>query len=443
MEKRKNMLDIKFIRENPELIKEAAQKKGVSVDVDALLAVDERRRHVLQELEEKRAEQNKRSKAGPKSSEELEPLRKLKEEIKTLEERLGVLEREYNELMIKVPTILSPDTPIGADENANVEISRWGKIPKFDFEPKTHIQLGEELDIIDFERGAKVGGFRGYYLKNEGVMLAIALMMFALNKMAKKGFKLMIPPTLVKSFALFGSGYFKGSEYDPDVDEIYEVATPDKDASGVKSKDRKFLIGTAEPSLLAYYSDEILKEEDLPIRLCGFSQCYRSEIGSYGKDVKGIFRVHEFMKVEQVVISRADIEESDKLQQEMVSITKEIHENLGLPYRVVQICTGDLSAGKYKQFDYEAWLPGMNRWAETGSASNFLDWQARRLGVRYVDKKGEKKFAYLLNNTALPTPRPLIAIMENYQTKKGTIKIPRVLRKYMFGIKEIRPKKIL
>jgi seryl-tRNA synthetase len=419
------MLDIKFIRENPELIKEAARKKGIDFDVDELLRVDVERRELIAKSESVRAEQRKTQDRNRASQ--------LKAEFQELDGELREIGPVYTKLMIQVPNIPSPDTPPGKTPDDNVEIYRHGKIPDFGFAPKTHIELGEALDIIDFDRGVKVSGFRGYYLKNEGALLAMALMQYALEKMVKKGYKPMIPPTLVKSFALFGSGYFKGLEFNPEVDEIYEVAT--------REKEKKFLVGTAEPSLLAYYADEILKEEDLPIRICGFSQCYRSEIGSYGKDLKGLYRVHEFMKVEQIVISRADIDESDKLQQEMVGIVREMHEELELPFRQVQICAGEMGLGKYKMFDTEVWLPGMNRWAETGSASNFTDWQARRLKVWYQNKRGEKKFAYLLNNTALPTPRPLIAILENFQTGKGTVIIPKVLRKYMFGVKEIKPKR--
>jgi seryl-tRNA synthetase len=416
------MLDIKFIREHADEVRDAAKKKNLSFSVDDLLAVDERRRALMQESEMLRAEQ-KRTQDRVRGTE-------LKTKIKELQTRLDEVEHEFMALMVQVPNIPSPDTPVGKDETGNVEVRRGGEIPTFDFKPKDHIELAKQLDIIDFERGAKVGGYRGYYLKNEGVQVVMALMLYALQKMIKKGYKPMIPPTLVKEFALFGSGYFKGATFDPKVDEIYEVTSNDREASGDWSKDRKFLVGTAEPSLLAYYSGEVLKEEDLPIRICGYSQCYRSEIGSYGKDTKGIYRVHEFMKVEQVVISAADIPVSDELQQEMLGITREMHEELGLPYRQIQICTGDMGLGKYKMFDIEAWLPGANRWAETGSASNFLDWQARRLNVKYVTKDGERKFAYLLNNTGLPSVRPFIAILENFQQKDGTIKVPEVLQHY-------------
>jgi seryl-tRNA synthetase len=339
-------------------------------------------------------------------------------------------------LMVKVPTIPSKDTPIGKNENENVPIEEFGKKTKFSFTPKDHIQLGKDLDIIDIERGVKVSGYRGYYLKNEGVNLAMALMMLALEKLTLKGFTPFIPPTLVRNFSLFGSGYFDGTEYNPEVDEIYKIANEEVEADGKKSKEDKFLVGTAEPSLLAYYSNETLDEKQLPMKICGFSQCYRSEIGSYGKDTKGLYRVHEFMKVEQVCICPADVNIADKMHLEMVEISKELHRDLELPYRVLQICTGDMSAGKYKMFDLEAWMPSREDWGETGSASNFLDWQSRRLNVKYKTKDNEKKFVYMINNTALTTIRPLIAILENHQQKDGSVIIPKALKKYMPGSQE-------
>jgi seryl-tRNA synthetase len=419
------MLDIKFIREDAAAIKDAAVKKNLDPTViDELLDVDAKRRELMTSSEMLRAEQKK--------TQDREAGTKLKEQFKEQEEKLKPLEKRFRELMVRVPNIISPDTPVGKDESENKEVFHWGEPRKFDFTPKDHMALGTSLDILDFEKGTKVGGFRGYYLKNEGVQLVMGIMMYAVNKMIEKGFKPMIPPTLVKEFALFGTGYFKGTDYDPEVDEIYQIATSDKEASGEVSTEKKFLVGTSEPSLLAYYSDEVLKADQLPIRNAGYSQCYRSEIGSYGKDVKGMYRVHEFMKVEQVVLAEADIEAANKLQDEMVAISGEMHEELGLPYRRLLICTGDLGAGKYKQYDTEAWLPGMNRWAETGSASNFLDWQSRRLNVKYTDAKtGEKKFVYMLNNTGLASPRTLIAILENHQTADGKIAVPEVLQKYV------------
>lgn len=441
------MLDIKFIRENKEEIRKAIENKRVGLNLDELLMVDEKRRTAMQYIEELSAEKNKLNELIQKATAEervvlIEQGKAVKEKLEKVEPEYRELKNVYEMMMAQVPTIPSADTPICADESGNVEVYTFGEIPKFDFVPKTHIELAEDLDIVDFEKGAKVSGYRGYYLKNEGAMLTMALMMYALNKMIEKGFTPMIPPTLIKGAALFGSGYFKGAEYDSEVDNIYQIATSDKEVDGQVSKEKKFLVGTAEPSLLAYFADEVLEEKDLPIRVCGYSPCYRSEIGDYGKDNKGLYRVHEFMKVEQVVVCKAEIEESTKMQEEMVAISEEIHKELGLPYRKLQICTGDMAPGKYRAFDLEAWMPGLNRWGETGSASNFLDWQSRRLNIKYKDKDGNKKFAYLLNNTVLPSVRPLIAILENYQQADGSVKIPEVLKKYMpASMDEIKMKK--
>jgi seryl-tRNA synthetase len=440
------MLDIKFIRENIEVIKKAIADKHINLNLDELLMLDEKRRTAMQFIEELNAEKNKLNEIIQKATPEerailIEQGKAVKEKMEQAEPEYKSLKHDFDLLMIKVPNIISADTPIGAGDENNVEVYKSGEIPKFDFKPKTHIELAEDLDLVDFEKGAKISGYRGYYLKNEGAMLAMALMMYAMNKMVEKGFGPMIPPTLIKGAALFGSGYFKGLEYDSEEDNIYQIATSDKEVDGQVCKEKKFLVGTAEPSLLAYFSDEVLEEKKLPIRVCGYSPCYRSEIGDYGKDNKGLYRVHEFMKVEQVVVCKADIEESTKLQEEMVAISEEIHKELGLPYRKLQICTGDMAAGKYRAFDLEAWMPGLDRWGETGSASNFLDWQARRLNIKYKDKDGNNKFAYLLNNTVLPSVRPLIAILENYQQADGSVKIPEVLKKFMpVSMDEIRKK---
>jgi len=430
------MLDIKFIRENTDKLKKAAKDKNIDLDLDRLLTLDKKRREIVRKIEDLRAEKKKLNEVVGNLTEEdresaIEKGKLIKDQIAKLEPDYKVIEKEYESLMVKVPTIPSPDTPVGKSDKDNKEIYRKGEIPKFDFTPKNHIELGKNLDILDLERGAKVGGYRGYYLKNEGVMLVMGIMMHALSKMVERGYAPMIPPTLIKEFALFGSGYFKGLEYNSEIDEIYQIATRDKEISGEITREKKFLVGTAEPSLLAYYANEILEEGKLPLKMCGFSPCYRSEIGSYGKDTKGMYRVHEFMKVEQVIIARADVKEADKLQEEMLGISEELHKELGIPYRRLQICTGDMGVGKYRMFDSEAWLPGLDRWGETGSASNFLDWQARRLNVKYVDKDGNKKFVYMLNNTALATPRTFIAILENYQQKDGSVKVPEVLQKYV------------
>ncbi len=430
------MLDIKYIRENAEKVKIAAKNKNIKVDIDRLLALDEERRKIMTDTDALRTKRNELAKAGKggrPTEDQINEGKRLKNEVTASEESLRAMDEEYMELMAKVPTVPSPDTPVGKDETENVEVCKWGEPTKFDFTPKSHIELGKDLDLIDFDRGVKVSGYRGYYLKNEGAALQIAIMMYALHKLIAKGFTPVIPPTLVRENVLFGSGYFAGKTYNPEIDEIYKIANTEMEADGNNNKEDKFLIGTAEPSLLAYYSNEILSESQLPTKFCGFSQCYRSEIGSYGKDTKGMYRVHEFMKVEQVCLAPADVDVADKLHEEMVSISQELHEELGLPYRKLMICTGDMSAGKYKMYDLEAWIPSRNGYGETGSASNFLDWQARRLNVRYRTAEGDIKHVYMINNTALATPRTIIAILENNQNKDGSVNIPGVLRQYMPG----------
>ncbi|NTV41532.1 MAG: serine--tRNA ligase [Candidatus Moranbacteria bacterium] len=440
------MLDIKFIRENAQAVQEAVKNKNIDLNVDALLKLDKERLLQLQYVEELLAEKNKLNDLIPSTQGDekvaiLEQGKNVKEKLAIAQPEYEKIKEDFEALMVKVPNIISDDTPIGKSDQDNVEIERTGEIPSFDFSIKDHIQIGKDLDILDLEKGAKVAGYRGYYVKNEGVSLMMALMMYALNKMIEKGFSPMIPPTLVKGNALFGTGYFKGKEYDSEVDEVYEVASGDKEADGKSSKEKKFLVGTAEPSLLAYFGDEVLKEQQLPMKVCGYSQCYRSEIGSYGKDTKGLYRVHEFMKVEQVVLMAADVEESIRMHDAMLEISKEIHAELGLPYRVLKICSGDMSAGKFRAFDIEAWMPSRNGYGETGSASNFLDWQARRLNVKYVDASGEKKHVFMLNNTVLPSPRPFIAILENFQQVDGSVVIPEILRKWMPGGVSIISKK--
>lgn len=414
------MLDIKFIRDNPDLIKDAARKKGISFDLEKLLAVDERRRHVLQELETKRAKQNTGSRGGPKAPTELEELKKLKEKIKVLEEEMGHVEQEFNELMLWVPQVPDPSVPEGKTDADNVEVRRWGKIPKFDFPAKDHIALMESLDLLDLERGAKVSGFRGYFLKNGAVLLSNALWNFVLEKFIKKGYEPLIAPTIARESNFVGTGWLPQGR-----DEMYKIGNDE------------FLVGTSEISVMGCHSDEILNEKDLPKKYIAFSPCYRSEAGSYGKDTKGIMRVHEFYKLEQVILCKADHEESVKWHEEITRNSEEIVQALKLPYRVVVNCTGDLGLGQVKKYDIETWMPSQERCRETHSSSYFHDFQTRRLNIRYRDAGGKLHFAHSLNNTALATPRILANIAENYQTKKGTVVVPKVLRKWMGGVKEI------
>ncbi|NTV54958.1 MAG: serine--tRNA ligase [Candidatus Moranbacteria bacterium] len=432
------MLDIQFIRDHRDEIAKAAKSKKLTFDIEALFEADRARIEAAQSLESAQAEKNGLNQkiAQAKSDEErlaaIAEGKAIKEKIESLEPMARETKARFDALMALVPNIVAEDTPEGQSDEDNVEVSRNGEIREFGFEPKDHIALGESLGLFDLERGTKVAGYRGYYLKGDGALLALGLMSYALSKMSSKGYLPMIPPTLVKGFPLFGSGYFKGLEYDGEVDEIYQVASSDKETDGSESKEKKFLVGTSEPSLLAFHSGETLEAADLPIRYAGFSQCYRSEIGSYGKDTKGLYRVHEFMKVEQVVLAPADIDMAETLQAEMLSITEEILSELGLPYRKIRICAGDMGTGKYKAFDLEAWMPGLDRWGELGSASNFTDWQARRLDVKYRDPETGKKIpVYMLNNTALTSIRPLIAILENFQQADGSVVVPEVLRPYV------------
>jgi len=433
------MLDIKFIRQNPNLVKDACEKKRMKVDIDRLLETDEKRREALQAVEDMRAQKNKANEEIRKASrEEKETIVLKMRELDSNSDRIGEefkkWDKEFQELMLQVPNIPSKDSPIGPDDTFNKEVEKWGNPPKFDFKIKDHIQLGKDLNLIDLEAGVKTGGFRGYYLKNEAVLLHFALMRLAMDKMKSKGFDLFVTPTILKEFALVGSGHFPFGR-----EEVYQIRNPGCIETGEAIKEPLFLGGTAEPALLAYYADKILEEKDLPVKMCGISQCYRSEAGSYGKDTKGLYRLHEFMKVEQIIICKADIGESDKWLEEMKNIAQEALRELKLPHRVVAVATGDMGAGKYKMYDIETWMPSKNKYGETQSDSNLTDWQTRRLGIRYRDKAGEIKYAFSLNNTVLASPRILIAVLENYQQKDGSIKVPLILQKYT-GIKVIRPR---
>jgi seryl-tRNA synthetase len=447
------MLDIKFIRENTDKVRQAIIDKSVDLDLDRLLDLDAQRRTILAEVESFQATKNAFSKELPTLSEQdkktkILEMQELDVRQTELKDQLRKLDAELNYLMLLVPNIPSPESPVGKDDSENVPWSYWsfeqGRVDpkdtekvalvpkKFDFEVKDHIALGTSLNLVDFDRGVEVSGFRGYYLKNEAVLIQNALFHHAITKLCAKGFELMQTPTLVREFALVGSGHFPTGKA-----EVYQVANAAKMED--ESKEQTFLAGTSEPSLIAYYANQILDESQLPIKLVGISPCYRSEVGSYGKDAKGLYRVHEFMKVEQVVICKADIYESDKWLETLREISEELLQDLKLPYRVLNICTGDMGPGKYKMYDIETWMPGRNNYGETHSDSSLTDWQARRLNIRYRAADGQIKFAYTLNNTAFASPRILIAIMENYQKADGSIEVPEILQSYV-GTKVILPK---
>jgi seryl-tRNA synthetase len=405
------MLDIKFIRENPNLIKQAAQKKHIDFNIDELLEVDEKRRDLIQKSEEIRAKQKKTS--------DREEAGKLKAEFKNLEGELTEIENKWKELMLMVPNVPDPSVPEGKSDADNVEIRKWGKISKSDFEQKSHIELMENLNLVDFERGAKVAGFRGYFIKGKAALLSFGIMQFTLEELVKKGFEPFIAPSLLRESSFLGTGWLPQGK-----DEVY------------KTQDDLYLAGTAEVPMMGFHAEEILKEEDLPKKYAAFSPCYRREAGSYGKDEKGLYRVHEFMKVEQVILCKADHEESVKWHEEITKNSEEIMQALKIPYRVVVNCGGDIGLGQIKKYDIEAWVPSEKRYRETHSSSYFHDFQTRRLNIRYRDKAGKIQFVHSLNNTAIAAPRILISLLENYQQKDGAIKVPEVLQKYC-GIKMI------
>jgi len=412
--------------------KKSCENKGIKIDFERLFSLDMKRKTLIQRIESIRKERNEISELiskNPKTIEKskTERVRSLKDILSELERELNFIEKELLNILYRVPNIHSDDTPIGKDDSSNVPTEYFGKVPRFDFPVKDHIELGTSLDILDLDRGVKVHGFRGYFLKNEGAIMHLAVLFLAMEKMLKYGYTPIIAPSIVKEFCLFSTGHFPAFK-----DDVYEILNAGKNDKGEDLKEKLFLSGTAEIPLVSYHSGEVLSEEELPKKYVGFSPCYRSEVGSYGKDTKGIYRLHEFMKVEQVVICKADYDESEKYHKEMMQISHEILDDLKLPHRFLRICTGDMGAGKYKMFDIETWMPSRNSYGETHSASNLTNWQARRANIKYLDKKsGEKKYVFMLNNTALASPRILIAIWENYQNADGSITVPEVLRKWV------------
>lgn len=419
------MLDIKFIRQNTELIKDACKKKQINSEIiDRLIEVDKKRSELIQSVEKTRRLKNEANEKIKKAS--LDEKQKIIEEMKKLgsneEKELQDVEKEFQRLMLLVPNIPHVSVPEGSSDADNLEVKTWGNIRQFDFPIKDHVELAKNLDIVDFDRGVKVAGFRGYFLKNEAMQLCFAIWSFALEKVISKGFVPMIAPSLVKESALIGTGYLPQAKED-----VYETS------------DEMYLAGTSEVAIMNYHSGEMLPIDNFPIKYVGFSPCFRTEIGSYGKDVKGILRVHEFFKLEQVILCKNSEEETERLHEEITRNAEEVLEALELPYRRVLNCTGDLGLGQVKKYDLEAWVPSQNKYRETHSASYFYDFQTRRLNIRYKDEQGEIKYAHSLNNTLIATPRILISVLENHQEKDGSIKIPKALHKYL-NFKEIKPK---
>jgi len=418
------MLDIKFIRENPEKVKQGAAKKQVKVDVDELLAQDKKKREILYELEGLRAEQNKISDQVSKEKDAgnkkklIAQAQEIRGKTKTLEESLKKVSDKFDKLMGQIPNPPLDDVPVGKDDSANKVLKKVGVLPKFDFEPKDHLVLGEALDLIDVKRAGKVSGSRFGFLKGGAAQLQFALINFGLETLLKEGFVLVIPPVMLKPEMMEGMGYVERGG-----DEIYFI-----------EKDNLYLVATSEQIIGPMHADEVLEKAELPKRYVGFSSCFRREAGSYGKDTRGILRVHQFDKLEMFSFTRP--EKSKDEHELMLSIEEKLMQALELPYQVINICSGDLGDPAAKKYDIEAWMPGQNKYRETHSTSNCTDFQARRLNIRFKNKQGKLEFVHMLNGTALAMGRIIIAIMENYQQKDGTIMVPKVLQKYL-GFKKI------
>lgn len=415
------MLDIQFIRDNAELVKQNAKNKNQNpAVVDNLLSADTTRRRLIAQAEKIRAERNQLNEKLKKgrTDELIGQSKALKAELETVEPALKQAEEVYADLMLQIPNVVLPEVPVGKDEKGNIVVREWGKKPQFDFTPKDHLELGTKNGWLDLDRGAKVAGFRGYYLKGEAALLQVKLMQYALRKFVEKGYTPLIPPVVDKRQAFVNTGHFPWGEQ-----ETYKLAEDETDP-----QNDYFLAGTAEIPLVSYYAGETLREKDLPIKMVGFSPCFRREVGSYGKDTRGFYRVHEFWKIEQVVLCQADLEESKSWHEKMLKYTEELLQDFGIPYRVLLMCTGDMGEPQAKKYDIEAWMPGRGSYGEVASDSIMTDFQSRRANIRYQAGDGTIKFVHMLNNTALASTRTLIALWENFQQKDGSVKLPDVLK---------------
>jgi len=424
------MLDIRFIKENLDAVRQNIRDRSMNADVDLVVSLYDRRNGILRELEDARRRRNENAQAmkSPMNAEDralrIEEGKRLKEGIARLESELQEVEALFAAEMVKIPNMAHPEAPRGKEEKDNLEVKRVGAPTSFSFTPKDHVELGQSLDIIDFDTATKVSGTKFYYLKNEGVILELALVRYALDMLAKRGFTLMATPDIAKTEILEGIGFNpRGAE-----SNVYTL-----EGEGT------CLIGTAEITLGGYYSSAVLEKDQLPIRLAGLSHCFRREAGAAGQFSKGLYRVHQFTKVEMFVYCLP--EDSEHMHEELRSIEEEIFSSLDIPFRVVDTCTGDLGAPAYRKWDLEAWMPGRNNgeWGEITSTSNCTDYQARRLNVRYRDAEGKNRFVHMLNGTAIACSRAIIAILENFQQEDGSVRIPKALIPYC-GFEAIGPR---
>ncbi|MFT5288499.1 MAG: seryl-tRNA synthetase [Planctomycetota bacterium] len=417
------MLDLKTIRDNPDLVKSGAAKKRIAVDIDRLLELDTERRGVGQRVDELRSQQKSAGKAIAKATPEeraklLEEQKTLKVELKALEERVGVVETELHELHIQVPNIPDEAVPEGKSDQDNVELRKMGTPPVFDFEPLDHIDIGTRQGWLDIEAGARLAGSRNFVLLGDMALLERAIMCFCMDHMLAKGFELLHVPMLVRREPLLGTGYFPGGE-----DQTYRT----------DDRDDLYLAGTSEVPITALHAGSILSHEDLPKRYVAQTTCYRREAGTYGKDTRGIYRVHQFQKIEQVVIDVAEIDRSIEHHAAILQNSEEVLQAFDLPYRVVNVCGGDLGVPHVQKFDIETWMPGRDGYGETHSASRFYDYQSRRLDLRYRGEDGKVRHCHTLNNTVAASTRILIALLENHQVADGRVKVPEALQSYMGG----------
>ncbi|HTE19206.1 MAG TPA: serine--tRNA ligase [Armatimonadota bacterium] len=423
------MIDLRLLRENPDLFREASRKKRIPADVDAVVETDTRLRALRVEVENLRSERNRVSKSvGKKQGEEreaaLEEARTLRERLEESEPELKSLEDRLNGLLLTIPNVPAPEVPEGATDEDNVELRRWGAPREFSFAPKDHVELALSLDIADFGRGSKVSGSRFYFLKNEGALLQMALLRYAVDVLVQRGLSPMIVPELVREEAMTGTGFFPTGRED----------------SYTMERDDLYLVGTSEVSLVSFHSDEILSLEELPRRYAGLSSCFRREAGAAGKDTRGFYRVHQFQKVEQVVICESEPEVVQAEHLALLTNVEFLLQSLGLPHRVALACAGELGMGQVLKHEVETWMPSRAAYSETHSCSTLGEYQSRRLNIRYRNAEGQMRFCATLNNTAVASPRILIPLLETYQQEDGSVKIPEVLHPYLHGITEIRPK---
>lgn len=424
------MLDIKFIRENADAVRKAIEVKREGLDLDTLLAVDKEVVALRNQMQELQTERNTTSKQIPKASNEERPAliakgKEIGSRMDEIKPKLAEAENKFNDLMLLVPNIPDPSVPVGTDENDNVEVKKGGKLPDFSFEPKDHVDILEANGWAEFERIAHVCGSRSYSLRNEALMLEMSMHRYAMDVLMEKGFTLTSAPAFAREAALVGTGHFPVGK-----DQVYYMR-----------EDELFLSGTAEVQLNSLHTGELMSEDQLPILYAGYSPCFRREAGSYGRDVRGLIRVHQFLKTEQYIICKNDPEESLKWHKKLLDTSLEIVEAFELPYRVIECCTGDMGSGKVKMYDVECWVPSEQKYRETHSCSALHDWQARRSNLRYRDKDQKVQFCHTLNNTAVATPRILVPFLECHQREDGTVYIPEALRTYMGGREFIGGKK--